>query len=126
MRVLTSARRWVLEAAPLLPAIYAMVCAAALLLSMATTKPIEPPPVITQSFAHRWEGVPRVIPLPQRPVQTIPIAPDPPSMPVLEEAPPQARAQVPAPVKVRAPATDICRGKGRVYTRGGKSWRCRR
>lgn len=28
--------------------------------------------------------------------------------------------------KTRRPGRDICRGKGRYYTHGGRSWRCRR
>jgi len=30
------------------------------------------------------------------------------------------------PKRVRIAHRDVCRGKGKVYTKGGKSWRCKR
>lgn len=55
-----------------------------------------------------------------RPVKTEAITPkpEPVAVPVVEP---------PKPVtKVRTVSYDICRGKGKRYIRGGKSWRCRR
>ena len=53
-----------------------------------------------------------------RPVKTEMITPEPEVVPVVEP---------PKPVtKVRTVSYDICRGKGKRYIRGGKSWRCRR
>jgi hypothetical protein len=111
----------------LLPAISAVVCAAALLLSMATAKHVEPtpPPAVMQSFAQRWDSVPRVIPLPSRPVQTIAIEPDPP--------PPPARMDVLQTVGATASARrqaavsrDICARHGLRKVQYGTKWRCRK
>jgi hypothetical protein len=96
---------------------------------------VEPPPVVRQI-----EIVPKV-------VRTVPVAPSPPPEPVammrlpdddIVERPPRrrvARARVShraarrahrQVARARANHRDICRGKGRVITRGGRSWRCRR
>ena len=40
----------------------------------------------------------------------------------VEEAP-EAKAK---PRSIRRTTRDVCRGKGRVYTKNGKSWRCRK
>ena len=59
-----------------------------------------------------------------KPVVTERISPDPPvSVPPV--AAPSDEEDKPLVVKRRR-HVDICRGKGKRYTKGGKSWRCRR
>jgi hypothetical protein len=53
-----------------------------------------------------------------RPVKTETVTPKPEAVLTVEPAKPVT--------KVRTVSYDICRGKGKRYIRGGKSWRCRR
>lgn len=105
----------------------------------------EPPPF---KFADRWHAVPPayagqllakpvrtlsyVLPVAQQ-AQAIPPLPEidgflqlpmPPVKPpiVSEERPPSPKPAT----RQESKGPDICRGKGRIITRGGKSWRCRR
>lgn len=119
------------------------VAAAALAASVVTgiiAKPAKYEPSLAHKFVDRWEDVPpRIVPLPPKPVKTLVIAPDVEDVPYVPPPPPPKTMMpspkvVPAPAKVVAPEppkpkpkeVDICRGRGKVYTRGGKSWRCKR
>jgi len=78
------------------------------------------------SFVERWGDLAapvRVIPLPTKPVKTLKIREDEPPPEVAE---PVRRLQPPAARQDRAQAHDICRGRGRTWTKNGKSWRCNR
>jgi len=57
-----------------------------------------------------------------------PLPPQPPARIVQDDPPPRAPAERLTRSNSRAElkGPDICRGKGRITTRGGKSWRCRR
>jgi len=83
-------------------------------------------PKIPKSFENKWIDAGLAIrsdrldsapPMPRK-VQPVAVAP-PPDV----EEPEPARSAAPKPVRV---AHDICRGKGRVYSKNGKSWKCRR
>jgi hypothetical protein len=116
------------------------VAASALAASVVTgiiAKPAKYEPSLAHKFVDRWEDVPpRIVPLPPKPVKTIVIAPDieevlEAPMPLPKKvapppAPPKVVATAPAPPKAKPKEVDICRGRGKVYTRGGKSWRCKR
>lgn len=101
-----------------------------LLLLIPAEKAPQPRPM---TVAERIEGIPIIWP---RPVRTVPYTIQVPEPPPVVAGPAVIQKQVrPAPVKVtgrkvrrekRRKRADICRGKGRVYIRGGKSWRCRR
>jgi hypothetical protein len=119
----------------------------AALLMIATQRgvPVAPPPGLV-GFSERWNAVPmRVVPIPEKQVKTLTIVPAPPLNPALPEIeglittpkppvprPPRAVIESPPPEKLARASRDdlkgpdICRGKGRIITKGGKSWRCRR
>ncbi len=108
----------------------------------------DPPASPSLKFQERWNTVPiRAVPLPVKPVRTISITTPQPASPALpeieglllvpmpksKERPPidppenplrQVSSERKASPQAKGP--DICRGKGRIYTRGGRSWRCRR
>lgn len=124
MLALISVKRWQLDRV-----CYGVGCAgiAATLLVVAAGRD-EPRSVPALPFSERWTDVPvRIIPL-TRQVKTIAVLPETASvfLPILDlEGVPDI--PVPKQVKRTQPlAHDICRGKGRIYVRGGKSWRCRR
>jgi len=83
-------------------------------------QPVPKEPVIT--FDEHWGGAEALLafdgwPL-TRMVKTVAIKPDEELVAVTPE--PEVYKKQPKPSK------DICRGKGRVYHNGGRSWRCRR
>jgi len=107
----------------------------------------------TPPFTERWNPVPAhaAAPLLSKPVRTLAYVPPitNPAMPEIDgflqlpmppvktqERPPQVSEELPPRLPAPKPRTaeprfepkgpDICRGKGRIITRGGKSWRCRR
>jgi hypothetical protein len=137
MLALTSGRRWALEAVHLVPPRVRLAVGfagiMAMLLVMAAGRG-DQQPERSLAFSERWADVPmRIIPV-SRQIRTVTILPETavtPPMPDLKVLPPD----IPPPPRVKrahavqpqsAQAHDICRGRGRVYTRGGKSWRCRR
>jgi resuscitation-promoting factor RpfA len=77
-------------------------------------EPIQPKTVRTEAFT--------------RPVLAAPLPPPPPPPPLLVEAPAPPKAEPKAVALVVPKAPDLCaRHKLRkVYTRSGRSWRCRR
>jgi hypothetical protein len=104
--------------------VYAVAAAtlAATLVAGVTAKREQP----SQKFLDRWEDVPPQIEPVTRAVRTIPIvAAVKPEQPVLEVVPIPEPEPTPRQ-KVKHKPSDICRGKGRIYTPNGKSWRCRR
>lgn len=152
MLALTSARRWALDLSHLLRSRhFRYACGAsglvAALLMVATQRGAPTaPPLSPTMFTERWGAVPmRVVPIPERRVKTltiVPTAPLNPAMPeieglittpappappprtVVERSPPPERLARASRDDLKGP--DICRGRGRIITRGGKSWRCRR
>ena len=130
---------------------YAIGAAAlmAMLFTVATTRSPAPPP----GFMDRWNAVPpaHAVPLLSKQVRTLSFTPPAPAIPALPEidglllvplpSPKMQERPPPVPANIlpdRSPqfvasakavdlkGPDICRGKGRIITRGGKSWRCRR
>ena len=108
----------------------------ALLFIFATHRIVpEPTSAREAQFDESWEDVMQVFPLAKKtdPLRTIATE----SKPVVtERIVPDAPAKVPPVlalpeedkpvVKRRRHARDVCRGKGKRYTHGGRSWRCRR
>ena len=98
-----------------------------LFISMA--RPARPPLVKAQTgapFHERWQE-PLAQPLVPKMIRVIPITPrvkpQPVAQaPVVKEAPPPAKSK---PKRERE-ANDICRGRGKTYRNGGRSWRCKR
>ena len=132
---------------------YYAIGAAAVLAVVITFGTSRDPPAPTSAFADRWSAVPlRVAQLPTKQVRTVAFVPTVPANPALPEIdgflqlpmpppkpeekppenlpPPRIKMADNPPPRIVARADlkgpDICRGKGRVITRGGKSWRCRR
>jgi len=92
------------------------------------------PIVLENQFDEAWGDVMRVVALQkadrirsiplEKPVIAERVVPQPsavvpPALSLPDEGPPVAKRR-------RHAGRDICRGKGRYYTHGGKSWRCRR
>jgi len=68
----------------------------------------------------------RIVGSQPKPVVTERVHPDPPaSMPPVI-LPSEEEDKPPVVKRRRHAAVDVCRGKGKRYTKGGKSWRCRR
>ena len=129
---------------------YAIGAAAvmATLITFGTTKQqYQPQPL--PGFADRWSPVPMRAVIPVKQVKTLSYIQNPPpqaaALPEIEglittpmppppvnpvnNPPPKiasARAEENISFRRETKGPDICRGKGRVYKRGGKSWRCRR
>ena len=120
------------------------ISAAAVLATLITFGTSRDPPAPQTGFMDRWNAVPvRAVALPTKQVKTLSFVPPAPANPVLPEIegflqtpmPPLKPAErIADPPPERSPKADyretrrpdICRGKGRIITRGGKSWRCRR
>ena len=93
------------------------------------SKPVKEPVKVEKKFDTAWKEtvekiatseVPKTVIAGPKPVVTERILPEPTAAPEEEETPVQVRKR---PSKK---TYDICRGKGKRYIRGGKSWRCRR
>lgn len=103
--------------------------AAAVMAVLITFGTSRDPPAPSVAFAERWSLTPNAIVA--KPVRTVSILPETNTVPALPEI--DGFIKVPMPPRPIAPVanasakvTDICRGKGRIYIRGGRSWRCRR
>jgi len=128
----------------------AVVLAAVIALFVTNNHEPSTPPF---QFTERWSPVPaHAAPLLAKQVRTISLIPPAPANPVVpeidgflqlpmppvktQERPPQVSEELPPRLPTPKPrmaepryetkGPDICRGKGRIITRGGKSWRCRR
>ena len=152
MLALSSGGRWALELFYVRGShLHFAVGAAALMAVLFSFATSRGPPALSPAFADRWNAVPTRDVLLSRPVRTLPfVVPVVESNPALPEIdgflqlpmPPvkqqervAAAPERPPPLKLAASAKadhretkgpDICRGRGRIITRGGKSWRCRR
>jgi len=129
--------------------LYAVIVAAVLAMLFTFATNHRDPPF---QFAERWSAIPaHASPLLAKQIRTIPWVPPVPAsalpeidgflqlpMPPVksQEKPPQVSEELPSRLPAAKPQAaapryetkgpDICRGKGRIITRGGKSWRCRR
>lgn len=129
------------------------IAAAGVLATVITFGTSREPPAPQTGFMDRWSAVPmRVVPMPVKQVRTQSFVQSPvnPALPEIDgfltmpmppiktqerppdNPPPRIKAVEPEEKSSRILARadlkgpDICRGKGRIITRGGKSWRCRR
>src|SRR4249920_2492806 len=102
----------------------AVALALVIIMTVAASRHQQPTPVLP--FDEQWNGAEALLAFDEWPkpntVKTIVIRP--PQQPLVEEE------LVPEPEpkieQRRKPPRDICRGKGRIYYNGGRTWRCRR
>jgi outer membrane biosynthesis protein TonB len=103
--------------------LFVIVVFAASYIAFAADRRIPEVPVTIVPFDEQWNGAAALLAFDEWPkpkmVKTISYKPEEDLLP--EPPPPEAKVW-----HQRKPPQDICRGKGRNYYNGGRTWRCRR
>ena len=92
--------------------------------------PVAQQEIAAMPFHDRWAEVMTAMTVVRLTPATVPVLLPPPSVvppvPTRRDEVPPPKGPVKTAKPVKASSGDICRGRGKTYTRGGRSWRCRR